>query len=186
MNEMDSSEEIEDANQDEHLNVTAEAVNVAETSVGKVVADLVRINSSYADQITASEIEMRQSAARVVKTDDCLMNSSAAVSVQATTIKAEQCAIGMAEAEQTSLYESPAALVRAQTVQVDQSKIGIVIAQEVKGSTIQTGILLTRNVNGYVQTFLDTPRALLTGIVAGVVTGLVLFGLRIVSGKESV
>jgi len=54
------------------------------------------------------------------------------------------------------------------------SSAALLVARQVTGGPIRTGILLAGKVEGPVETRVDTPRALLAGGVAGLVTGLVL------------
>jgi hypothetical protein len=51
---------------------------------------------------------------------------------------------------------------------------GLLVAQQVRGGSIKTAVLLAGQVDGPVETSLDTPRALLAGLAAGIGAGLVL------------
>jgi len=56
-----------------------------------------------------------------------------------------------------------------------ESQAGAIIAREVHGGFVQTTILLASKVDGPVESVLDTPRAMLAGLTAGVAIGLVMF-----------
>jgi hypothetical protein len=60
----------------------------------------------------------------------------------------------------------------------------VLVAQQVQTSSVRTGVLLASKVEGNVDTFLDTPRALLVGLTAGAAMGLVVFALNLVAGKK--
>ena len=78
--------------------------------------------------------------------------------VQAQDVRAEQSAIN-------ALYCDTAELV--------DSQAGLLVSRQVKGTTIRTGVLLASQVEGQVEAVLDTPRALLAGLAAGLGVGLV-------------
>jgi hypothetical protein len=58
---------------------------------------------------------------------------------------------------------------------MDRVRSGITVAREVDMTGSSSVILLANEVNGEVKTVLDTPQALLAGLVAGIGVGLVLF-----------
>jgi hypothetical protein len=74
--------------------------------------------------------------------------------------------------------------VYSQSSEINNSRVGLVVARELEASSVRAGILLSGQVNGDVETILDTPRALLAGLTAGVVTGLVMFFLRMISNRR--
>jgi hypothetical protein len=62
---------------------------------------------------------------------------------------------------------------------------GIVVAgTEIHATNIRTGILIGRQVNGNVETVLDTRTALMAGIIGGTVAGLILLAGRLLFGKK--
>jgi len=56
--------------------------------------------------------------------------------------------------------------------------------QDVTGESIRSTILLSGNINGNVETVLDTPRAMLAGLTAGVAVGLVLFAGKLLTRRK--
>jgi hypothetical protein len=59
-------------------------------------------------------------------------------------------------------------------INLREGSVGLLAARSVEGGTIKAGILLAGAVNGPVQAEIDTPRALLAGLSAGVGLGLAL------------
>ncbi len=74
-----------------------------------------------------------------------------------------------------ALQQSGAGVLVAQTAQVDNSGVGILVAKDLHLERSRSLILLARNVDGQVETVLDTRGALLTGLSAGLAVGLILF-----------
>jgi hypothetical protein len=67
---------------------------------------------------------------------------------------------------------------------MDNVQSGLIVSREINAGTIKTGVLLTGNVQGNVETAIDTPRALLLGIASGVAMGMVFFLLRLLFGRK--
>ncbi|MEJ2709589.1 MAG: hypothetical protein P8074_18405 [Anaerolineales bacterium] len=65
-----------------------------------------------------------------------------------------------------------------------ESSAGLVVSQQVRAEQVRSTILLAGQVNGTVETVLDTPRALLAGLASGVAVGLVLLAGNLLSRKE--
>ena len=65
------------------------------------------------------------------------------------------------------------------------SQACLVVAQQVEADSIQTKVLLAGQVEGPVETLLDTQQVAIFGAVLGVVTGVVLFMLGILLGRKS-
>jgi hypothetical protein len=61
---------------------------------------------------------------------------------------------------------------------------GILVGRQVQGEKIKTSVLLASKVEGEVETTLDTPRALLAGLTAGVALGLVLWLGQLITGRR--
>ena len=60
----------------------------------------------------------------------------------------------------------------------------LVVARQVQGNPIHTTVLLAGKVEGAVETTIDTPRAALAGLIAGITVGLVLFVFRLLSRNK--
>jgi hypothetical protein len=77
-----------------------------------------------------------------------------------------------------------AGVVISETATLQESRAKVVIARQVQSAGTRTAILLAGKVEGSVETALDTPRALLAGLTAGVAVGLVLFVGKLLSRKR--
>ena len=60
-----------------------------------------------------------------------------------------------------------------------ESRVGMVVAREVDGGPIRTGILLAGRVDGRVEAQMDTADAVKAGLVAGAAAGIVYFLTRL-------
>jgi len=83
-----------------------------------------------------------------------------------------------------SLQDSSSVVLVTENAKLQESRNGLLVASKVEADTINTTILLTRNVEGNVETVLDTPRALLAGLTAGVAVGLVLFVGQLLTKRD--
>ena len=92
--------------------------------------------------------------------------------------------IGVLRSEQATINQSGVAIAIAETITAKESRAGIVITRDIRSDTIRTGILLAGKIDGNVETFLDTPRAMLAGLTAGTAVGLVLWVSRLISGRK--
>jgi len=66
-------------------------------------------------------------------------------------------------------------MVMGEQVGLDNSRAGLTLARRADLTDSNTFILLAREVNGPVETVLDTRGAVAAGLVAGIAIGLVLF-----------
>jgi hypothetical protein len=64
------------------------------------------------------------------------------------------------------------------------AQAGLVIARRVEGSPVQTKILLAGQVDGPVETVIETQQAAIFGLFTGAVMGLVLFALSRLGGRK--
>jgi hypothetical protein len=150
-----------------------EVVNMHDTDVAIVQAELVRASSSQIKQLTAQEVDIRDSVAIVVN---------------AGTVNARKAGIAHLEAENFTLLDGTvlaaksnsatlngrAGLIVADSTGIENGTAGVLISREVHGGNIRTGVLISRNVDGDVETLMDTRTTVLAGIVAGAVIGSML------------
>jgi hypothetical protein len=103
--------------------------------------------------------------------------------VQAGEIIVQNGATGMARAETADLNGYTGVVV-AGTANLGNAYAGVVAGREVRGERIESIILLSRNVQGNVQTVIDTRGALIAGIVGGLFAGLMLLLGRALLGRK--
>ncbi len=97
------------------------------------------------------------------------MNRSGALAVQGQTI---------------SLNESNTGVLISDTATVENTGIGIAIVQNADIQNSTAFILLSRQVNGDVETVLDTRGTLLAGLVAGMTVGLIFLVGKMIRGDR--
>ena len=61
--------------------------------------------------------------------------------------------------------------------------MGITVAQQVSAGNIRAGLVIGREINGDIQTLIDARTALLSGIVGGIVAGLILLAGKLLFGR---
>ena len=92
--------------------------------------------------------------------------------------------MGLASASDVTMQQSSAVYLQASTAEVKDSSVAVLVARQVSGGPIRAGILLAGRVEGPVETQVDTARALLAGITAGVFTGLILLAARLFTQRN--
>jgi predicted ATP-dependent endonuclease of OLD family len=170
--------------QQTHEELSAEAVNLSETSVNQIQAETVRMHNSAAGAITADEIEanqsliqqiqatqvdLRSSLVALVSSNEGRVSNGGIVALRTSQLESTNCAIGIAVAEEA---------------RISQLQSGGVIATKVHADSIRSAIILANQIDGSVETLLDTPRAILAGLTAGVAIGLVMLVGRLALGRN--
>lgn len=161
-----------------------QVTNLDTASVEVIEADLVRMHQSAAQEITADEVALHQSAAMDVTAADVSTHESALGLVSAKEVEMTNSAAGAIRAENINVVGS-AGVVMATSVNLGNTYAGVVAGDQVHGRQIETLFLLSRHVEGDVQTVVDTRGALIAGIVGGLLTGIVLLIGRLVFGRRS-
>ena len=155
---------------------------------------------SETDSVEAEIVHVEQSSVMEVKADKVELHQSSAAKVEAQSLTAYQSALALTQAQNVHLNGSSVALVRTMNFAAEDSVVTAVLAdsvtlgtgasvlvaaREVSGESIKTSLLLAGHVHGPVETVLDTPRALLAGLSAGVAVGLVLWLGSLLSRRRS-
>jgi len=167
-------------NQDE----TPQVINLTNSGVEVVEAELVRLHQSGAQEITAEEVELHQ---------------SAVLDATAAEVNARESMLGMVTSKDVEMINSLAGIVRAENAGVTGSAgvvlagsanlgdtyAGVVAGQQVRAERIESLVLFARNVEGDVQTVVDTRGALIAGMVGGLFAGLIVLVGRMVFGRKS-
>jgi len=71
-----------------------------------------------------------------------------------------------------------------QTAHLNEAQAGLVVARQVEAGNLRTAVLLASRVEGNVETLVDTQRAMLAGLTAGIAMGLVLFLVRLLTSRR--
>lgn len=151
-----------------------QVINLTHTQAQQVDAELVRVHQSLVGRVDGGEVDLQQ---------------SAALQISAQNISAQTTSIAYAQAKGFAMRESDAVIVRANQADLDGraglilaqsvtlgagSRCGLLVANQVKTEQVRTTILLARQVEGPVETAMDTRQVLLASLVAGVAAGTVL------------
>jgi len=163
---------------------TPQVSNLTTTSVEVIEAKLVRMHQSAAQEITADEVDLQQSAALDVTTAEVSAREAALGLVTARDVELNNSAVGIIRAETANIAGS-AGVVLAESANLGNTYAGVVAGGQVRSERIESLILLARNVEGDIQTVVDTRGALIAGMVGGLFAGIFLLVGRMLFDRKS-
>lgn len=155
-----------------------EVVNLAHVDVNAVHAEMVRMHQSSAEQVTAEDVELHTAAAAGVNTHNLTAQQAVIGGVNAEEAHISNSMIGGVNSTVVNA-QGYVGLVAGESVTVEGARVGLAAAREVRGGRVDTIVLLAGNVEGEVHTVVDTRRAVIAGLVAGLFSGLILLVGRI-------
>lgn len=161
MSEAEAKNELED--------IRAEVINLRGGVVETVEADMVRISQGGANRIVAKAVELDQGGSVSLQGDSVSMLRSGAAVVRGDYVAMEGSTSGLLVAEESTLRSS---------------RSGVIITERADLNNSSSVLLLAREVNGPIETVLDTEGALLAGLTAGIAVGLVLFVSRLLTRRR--
>ena len=165
--------------------VAADVVNLSQSMANSVKAELVRINQGGAEKVVAAEVDVRQGGANRIEAEKVTITQGGVGQVQAANFDLKEGGAGIVRTETLGMSQSGAGIVYSQTVELrENSQAGLVFARQVSGDRIKTKLLLAGNVDGQVETVMDTRQALLAGIGSGFVLGLMLLIGQLLSRRK--
>jgi hypothetical protein len=149
---------------------------------------VVNLTNSRVDSVKAELVRMHQSAAQAVAADEIEAHQAFIVEATAEKLSAHETGIGALKAEQVNLTNSGVGVVKTGTANLNgyagvisagsanlQNSYAVVVnSQDLQADRIDTLVLLSRHVDGNVQTVVDTRGAILIGMISGLFAGLVL------------
>ena len=135
--------------------------------------ETLAMRQSAAQQLTASQASMSLSAAGSVEAEHVDSKMSALGQVYADSLSAELSLVGLANGIQAVLRDGAAVAVVSDAAVIDHATVGVLVAREVHGTSIRTGILMAGRVDGDVDAVLDTTGAIAAGLAAGLGLGLI-------------
>jgi hypothetical protein len=150
-----------------------EAVTLADSKVNNINANQVVLRESMASDVSASDVDMAQSLAMRIQSEYVEMSNSGVGLLQANTVVGTNTQVLMVQANELNAENASLGIVTAGTAEIVNGRVGLLMTRELHGEAIQSTILLSGKVEGDVQTVLDTPRAMLVGLTAGIAIGLV-------------
>jgi len=161
-----------------------QVTNVTNTSAEVIEAKLVRMHQSAAQEITADEVDIQQGAALDVTAADVKAREAALGLVTARDVELTNSAVGIIRAETANIAGS-AGVVLAESANLGNTYAGVVAGSQVRSERIESLVLLARNVEGDVQTVVDTRSALIAGLVGGLFAGIFLLVGHMLFGRKS-
>jgi hypothetical protein len=163
---MDNTDSVE-----ERIGTTdGEVADLRGSVVETVEADEVRVYQGGVNRVFAGAVEMDTSGAATIDAETVSLHESVGVVVRADTIAVENSGTGVSMARDLRLANSRAVATIAEHADLHDSS---------------TMVLLAREVNGRVETMLDTRGAVLAGLVAGVAAGLVWLAGGLIARRRS-
>jgi hypothetical protein len=166
----------------------ASEATMEEATAGKpmsqVEADIVNLSGGAIDTVEGESVSITKGGARRVVGSEVTMSQSGAASIQAEKVEMHLSAAVAVRGEEVSLDEGGAGIVIADTVRGNQSRSGVVIADHAEMQGGSSVILLAREVNGDVETMVDTRGALLAGLAAGAAMGTILLIARLLTKRR--
>lgn len=152
-----------------------EVVNLIDSQADRIEADLVRTSRSYVSNLHAEEVEFHQAAAMDVDAQILNANTSAIGIVQAASVSATNCLLLAARGERLEINNSLTGAIYADSTNLGEgSQTGILVTGNVSGEQIRSVVLIARQVDGSVQTMIDTRQVALASVLTGVACGIVL------------
>jgi len=152
-----------------------EVVNLVDSQAEKIEADLVRTSRSYVGSLTSEEAELHQAVAMNINARDLSAGTSVLAVSQSVTASMNGSLVLAARAERMDLKNSLAGGIYTDSaVLADGSQTGILVSSRVSGEQIRSVFLVARQVEGPVETMLDTRQVAVASVLAGVACGLVI------------
>jgi hypothetical protein len=153
--------------------LAGKVASLTDAKAGTINADQVTMTESMASDISASDVDMAQSLAMRIQSEFVEMSNSGAGLLQANTVVGTNAQIILAQANELNAENASFGIVTSGTAEIVNGRMGLLMAREVHGEAIKSTILLSGKVQGTVETLVDTPRAMLMGLTAGIAIGLV-------------
>lgn len=160
-----------------------QVVNLSNVTAENVRAELVRASQSVIHKLEAEEADASNTVLGAVSAGYFSGRRVVLGAVQSPQAEVREAYVGGVRGGTVSLSGKAGVMV-ASSIQSPQVNALLAAGARVQAETIRAGVLLGRNVNGNVQTLLDTRGALLVGVAGGVVAGLVLLAGRLLFGRK--
>ncbi len=150
-------------------NLESGVTSLEQTEDNQILADIVNVNETGVGKVLAHEANLQE---------------SGVLSLKAQTANLENSVTAVFLADHAIINDSQSGLVVGDAIELNNSRAGVIVAREASGGPYHTTILLAGRVDGLVETQVDTPRAILIGITAGLGLGLIYLIQRLIFGRK--
>lgn len=152
-----------------------EVVNLIDSQAEKIEADLVRTSRSYIGNLSAEESDLQQAVALNVNAHELNASSSILGASQSVTNTVNNSLLLATRAERMELKNSLVGGIYTDNTSLGEgARAGILVSGKVSGDEIRSVFLVARNVEGPVQTMMETRQVVLASVLAGVACGVVV------------
>lgn len=141
----------------------------------EIVADQIDLSGGTVDSVEADYVRVTQGGANRIVAGDVDLKNGAAIQVYGDKVALDNAVSGIIQANDVSTQGGGAGVVMGDRVQLTNARTGVTIGRSVISENSSSILLLAQEVNGTVETVLDTRGALLAGLISGIAVGLVLF-----------
>lgn len=152
-----------------------QVVNLADSQANSVEADLVRANRTFITNLNAEETDLQQSIVVELNAHQVNANASLIGLSHAGSSNYQKSAIVAGRAEEMVLKDSLVGGIYCGSAQLsDGAQTGILVSGSVKSEQVRTVLLVSRQVEGNVQTMLDTRQVAIASLIAGIASGAIM------------
>lgn len=178
------SEEIGSKEDNEFAHDGSREIDLSGKVLESVKGDSIRIIQSSAKTIEGKSVTIEQGGVGQIRADQVTLHEGGIGMVDADIVAVTNGGVGLVRANEASIIGGGVLGAVSQSVTVKDAQAGLVIAQEIRNGPVKSVVLLAQNVEGPVETVLDTPQAILAGLVSGVAIGLVLTIFNLLIGRR--
>jgi hypothetical protein len=152
-----------------------QVINLIDSQSEKVQAEMVRASRSYIGSLNADETDLHQGVALDVNAHNLSANTSWIGVSQSTSASVKNSLLVATRADQIQLEGSLAGGIYSESASLGEgSQAGILVTGKVSGQNIRTVVLVARQVEGPVETMIDTRQVALASVLTGIACGAIL------------
>lgn len=157
---------------------------IEERYVENLQAVNVDITRSGVQNITSTKVDFHQGAVGNIQAEEVSLTQGAGGIVETVHFQVSDGGVGIVRAQDAVVANCGVLFLFGDQIDMSDSYSSLIVAQEVKAEKINTKVLLAGTVEGNVETVFDTPRALLAGLAAGGMVGVVLLISQLLKKKK--
>jgi len=161
--------------EDLHSDDLPQVINLVDSQTERIEAEMVRASRSYIGGLNSEETELHQGIAVDVNTHNLNANTSVVGVSQSNSVNGTNSLLVATRAGQIQLDGCLAGGIYSEHATLGEgSRTGILVTGNVTAGNIRTVMLVARNVEGQVETMVDTRQVALASVLAGIGCGAIL------------